>query len=513
MSFVGRVELGSRFRNVLASQFGLAIEESRVEHMLDLLERRLAGSGADAEAYFARLERPEAQEELGLLARELTVAETYFFRNSAQFDALRALLLSGHGSAGNRRPQLLSAGCASGEEAYSLSILLREALPDREASIVAFDVNPWILERARRGIFSAWSLRETSPDLRARWFRPRGREFALDDSIRRSVRFTAGNLAGEDAVTAHAASFDVIFCRNVLMYFTPSKFSEAVARLARALTPGGYLFLGSAETLRGISQDFELCQSHGAFYYRKKQALGAWTEQPRRLPDRALSGANVEGPRELAAADGLHWIDSIGRASARIHALSSAPERPGPLPRPGPGAAREPRRAIPSDLSAPLELLRREQFAEALAEVRALPPHLRSEPDALLLEAVLLTSQGEWSGAETTCRRLLELDELNAGAHYVLGLCGAGADRLEQATHHQRVAIYLDPHFAMPRLQLGLLLRRKGESSEARRELTQARALLEREDARRLLMFGGGFARAALLALCNAELASTRENA
>jgi chemotaxis protein methyltransferase CheR len=124
---------------------------------------------------------------------------------------------------------------------------------------------------------------------------------------------------------------------------------------------------------------------------------------------------------------------------------------------------------------------------------------------------VLLTSQGEWSSAESSCRRLLELDELNAGAHYVLGLCGAGADRLDAATHHQRVAIYLDPHFAMPRLQLGLLLRRKGESSEARRELIQARALLARENASRLLMFGGGFGRAALLALCSAELAATGE--
>jgi chemotaxis protein methyltransferase CheR len=510
VSAARRLELGEKFRDVLARHLGLAIEESRVEHMLALLDRCVARSGVDAQVYLARLEGPRAEEELCSLARELTVPETYFFRNAAQFDALRALLSGGHACAGNQRPRLLSAGCASGEEAYSLAILWREVLPDREPSILALDVNPWILERARRGIFSAWSLRETSPELRARWFHAKGREFALDDSIRKSVTFVAGNLATDDAATAYPASFDVIFCRNVLMYFTRSKFQEAVARLARALTPGGYLFLGSAETLRGISHDFELCQSHGAFYYRKKPLAGVRTEDARYPVDAAVPGWNAAGALALPNPSELHWIDSIGRASARIDALSREP-LPTALPRPEPGAARDPERAFHTDLSVPLSLLRTEQFAEALAAVRALPAWLAADPDALLLEAVLLTSQGEWSSAESSCRRLLELDELNAGAHYVLGLCGAGAARLDAATHHQRVAIYLDPHFAMPRLQLGLLLRRKGEGSEARRELIQARALLERENASRLLMFGGGFGRAALLALCSAELAATRE--
>jgi chemotaxis protein methyltransferase CheR len=502
-----RMELGEKFRDVLARHLGLAIDESRVEHMLELLERSVARSGTDAYSYFARLEGPKGEEELCLLARELTVPETYFFRNAAQFAALRALLSAGHGSAGNRRPQLLSAGCASGEEAYSLAIVGRDVLPDRKPSILALDVNPWILERARRGVFSAWSLRETSPELRARWFHPKDREFALDDSIRASVTFVAGNLATDAAAIAYPASFDVIFCRNVLMYFTPSKFREAIARLARALTPGGYLFLGTAESLRGISHEFELCQSHGAFYYRKKPLAGVWTEEASRPIDVALP----EGSCALRLPTGLHWTDSIGRAAARIDALSREPLQTGSSS-PDHGVSRDPAPPFHSDLSVPLSLLRTEQFAEALAAVRALPVRLAADPDALLLEAVLLTSQGEWSSAESSCRRLLSLDELNAGAHYVLGLCGAGAERLDTATYHQRVAIYLDPHFAMPRLQLGLLLRRKGESSEARRELIQARALLERENASRLLMFGGGFGRAALLALCDAELAATRES-
>ena len=104
------------------------------------------------------------------------------------------------------------------------------------------------------------------------------------------------------------------------------------------------------------------------------------------------------------------------------------------------------------------------------------------------------------------CQRLLALDELNAGAHYVLALCSAGGGRVDRAVHHDRVATYLDPGFAMPRLHLGLMLRREGERAAARGSSPRRRSLLEREDGARVLMFGGGFNRNALLALCDAEL-------
>jgi chemotaxis protein methyltransferase CheR len=102
--------------------------------------------------------------------------------------------------------------------------------------------------------------------------------------------------------------------------------------------------------------------------------------------------------------------------------------------------------------------------------------------------------------------RLLELDELSAGAHYLLALCREGAGDRAAASHHDQVAAYLDPGFAMPRLHLGLLARRGGDREAARNELGQALVLLQREDASRVLLFGGGFSRDALIALCRAEL-------
>jgi len=196
------------------------------------------------------------------------------------------------------------------------------------------------------------------------------------------------------------------------------------------------------------------------------------------------------------AADG--WVDAIRKAGERIQALSRTP---------APAAPREV--SPPSwDLSRAHELLQKERYVDALQLVRTFPAESAGDPDVLLLQAVLLAHDAQLSAAEETCQRLLALDELNAGAHYVLALCREGAGDARGAAEQDRMAAYLAPGFAMPRLHLGLLARRSGDREAARRELEQALQLLTGEDPSRLLLFGGGFQREALLALCRAELAA-----
>lgn len=487
------VPLEERVRAAVGRRLGLSLDDARLGELLVTLRAR---PGADPAEYLSRFEAG-ARDEVRAVARELTVGETYFFRNSSQLDAFRAIV---EAAPLGSRLSVLSAGCASGEEPYSLVMLLREtAHACSAASVVAIDVNAAALERARAGRYTSWSLRETPPETRARWFTAAGRDFALAPAIREQVRFVEASLAVDDADLFAPGTYDVIFCRNVIMYFTPEKCAEVVARLTRALSPGGYLFLGHAETLRGVSHDYHLCHSHGAFYYRKKSS----DELTRsRAPVKAIGTAlpvldeparvNVDLPAGTTG-----WISSIERSTQRIQELSESPERGGqPLAR--------------RNLERPLELLHREQYARALELVRAEPLDDEHDPERLLLESVLLAHAGKLAEAEQVCRRLLALDELDGSAHYVLALCHAGAGRNELAIYHHRVAAYLAPDFSMPRLQLGVLLRRAGELEAARRELAEARSLLEREDGSRLLLFGGGFGRAALLELCAAELSSLK---
>jgi chemotaxis protein methyltransferase CheR len=158
------------------------------------------------------------------------------------------------------------------------------------------------------------------------------------------------------------------------------------------------------------------------------------------------------------------------------------------------------------DLELALELLRQERFTEALEMMQRLPAESGRDPDVLLLAAALLTHRGRLDEAELACQRLLDVDDLSAGAHYLLALCREGARDRSAAWHHDQVAIHLDPSFAMPHLHLGLLARRDGDRSAAQREFEQALLLLGREDGARVLLFGGGFSRETLVALCRTEL-------
>jgi chemotaxis protein methyltransferase CheR len=489
-----------RFRAVIARRLGLQFDDAKLGWLGDVLHRRAAAARRSDDIHLAQLEGEGADAEFAALAEELTVPETYFFRNADQFRALQEQVLPDRlrASAARRSLSILSAGCASGEEAYSIAMALHQRVPGTaaELSIHAIDLNPAMIEKARRARYTQWSLRETPAAMQARWFRPEGHGFVLDDAVRAAVTFELRNLHLDDAAFWRPGRFDVVFCRNVLMYFTPSNARAAIARITRSLAPGGVLFLGHAETLRGLSQDFHLRHTHGTFYYQRKDSLGPEGVADTPATAHAAYAAEPGAAGEIAD-QGDGWIEAIGQAAERIRLLTEPPV---------PTGEHRAAPAVPGRLERALELLRQERFADALPLVQALPADSARDPDVLLLHAVLLVHRGQLQQAEAVCHRLLSIDGLNAGAHYVLALCREAAGHPAAAAECDQVAVYLDPTFAMPRLHLGLLARRAGEHQAARRELEQAVALLRREDAARLLLFGGGFDRSGLLALCHAEL-------
>jgi chemotaxis protein methyltransferase CheR len=489
---VARPDL-ERFRAAIVRRIGLQFDDAKLGFLGEVLQRRLGKPGRSIDAYLRGLEGQSASGEIAALARELTVGETYFFRNNEQFRALADVVLPERMRARRAHGilRLLSAGCASGEEAYSMAIVVRESMADPSWKVVirAVDLNPAMLEKAARARYSSWSLRDTPPDIQRKWFQADGRELILESSVRAAVGFGNGNLASDDPGLWQPATYDVIFCRNVLMYFAPEQMRAVIARIAHSLAPGGFLFLGHAETLRGVSDAFHLRHSHETFYYERKES-----SELARPPSFWPAPAAVPGSAPVVPLDGA-WVDTIREATARVAALVPATAN-APVAPP----------VLPWDLAPALDLLRKERFAEALDHVRTGPPALEKDPDVLLLEATLLAHSGQLVAAEDACLRLLLIDELNAGAHYLLALCREHSGHRERAGEHNRVAAYLDPSFAMPRLHLGLLARRAGDRNAARRELAQALVLLRREDASRLLLFGGGFSREALMALCESSL-------
>jgi len=484
-----------RFRNAVGARIGLHFDDAKLDYLRAVFQRRVEKSGRGSTAYLWELEYELPDSEVSALARELTVGETYFFRNHEQFEALAEVVLPERlrAPAPKRSLRLLSAGCSSGEEAYSMAIVARETIvdPSCKVSIFAVDLNPAALEKARRARYSAWALRETNQVTQSKWFAADGREMVLDDTIRATVEFAKANLASDDPALWQPSAYDAIFCRNVLMYFAPQQMRAAVARIARSLAPGGYLFLGHAETLRGVSDEFDLRSSHNTFYYQLKRGGYPSGAEIIRLPERE-STYTTPAPEPNAG-----WFDTIRAASERVAALLPAPqvERQ--------SAQQSPQQFDPAPT---LKLLREERFAEALDYLRDQSGAIKQNAEMLLLETALLLHSGQIAAAESAAARLLLLDQGNAGAHYLLALCREHANDRGRAFEHHRTAATLDPSFAMPRVHLGLLARRSGDRETARREFAQARVLLAAEHNARILLFGGGFSRESLAALCEGAL-------
>lgn len=484
-----------RFREAIASRLGLWFDDAKAPLLTEVLSRRAAASSTQAHDYLQLLEsREPLRSEVRELARELTVPETYFFRHADQFRAFGEVALPERleARATSKVINVLSAGCSTGEEPYSLAIQMRQhQAAGWQLSVLGVDLNAASLEKAMRGRYSEWSLRDTPPSLRLH-FTPEGRDLVLNPRIRASVRFEQHNLVTADATFWLPQHYDVVFCRNVLMYFTQEQARSVVDRLAESLVPGGFLFLGHAETLRDLSHDFQLLHSHDTFYYQRKGRIFRPLAEPRPLPPPEPAALRQTDPHWPSA-----WLDTVARSSERIRALTE-----GLLP--DEKVTSSTGGSSPVHLKA-LELLKAERFSQALEVLNGCDA---GDAQTLLLRAVLLTHSGSLNEAQQACGQLLALEQHNAGAQYLLGLCADGLGQLDEAVEHYQLAASLYPAFAMPRLHLGLLARRAGDRRTARSELEQALVLLQTEQSAQLLLYGGGFSQDSLVALCRAQIAT-----
>jgi len=504
----------ARFAAAVGLRLGLRVD---LERAGELLGRRAAAHREPVAAYLDRLDCADARE-IRALVSELTVGETYFLRHIEQFRAFTDAAAPDR--LGRGRLRVLSIGCSSGEEPYTLAMVLRDTWPGAAFAVHAIDLNPSAIARARAGRYSRWSLRAVPPELEQRWFRRDGQDVIVAPEIRAAVTFENANVL-DGGPLATDASWDVVFCRNMMMYLTEEAADALIARLGRAIDPGGYLFLGHAESLRGRTDDFALRHTHGSFYYQRH--LGTVATE--------LAGAPwIDGLAEPASATiDAGWYEDIHAATERVHAMvDGALEQthrrvprllvdPMPGPMPGPMPEREPAAGqvpvappatVRPDLGDILELLAQERFGEALARIDQLGAAGAADRDTVMLRALVLTHAGRFADARAACTELLAVDGASSGANYLLALCCDSTGDTDGAAQLAKRAAELDPSFAMPRVHLGLLARRGGNREVASRELTRAIVLLEREAPARLALYGGGFSRQTLLGMCRAELAA-----
>ncbi len=430
----------------IIARTGHAYYVDKDDLLLDRLRRRWRAAGiADCAAYAVLLSDPkEGDAEWARLEAEITIGETFFFRYSEQFAALRTTILPELVEA--RRPdrvlRIWSAGCSTGAEPYSLAILVREilgdALPDWRVTIHGTDISTEALATARAAEYGRWALRTMPPEERLRYFthlppKPGIRReggFALRPEFRSMVKFAKGNLlrlAEPGDVTGEP--YDLILCRNVLIYFDAATVTRVVHGLGRRLRPRGWLLLGHAEPNPTFSAFLDPVSLPGTVAYRPPGPRPPPRVEPAPAP---VPPPMVDLPPEVAPSP---VADAV---------LAEAPATAPIVPPPAVAGADDPE---PDPLT------------DALARVRA------------------LADAGESGAAWRALRAAVEAEPMNPRLRFYEGLVAGSLGREAEAERALRAALYLDRGFVMAHYHLGLMLLTQGRVPEAVRALDNARVL------------------------------------
>jgi chemotaxis protein methyltransferase CheR len=261
-------------RDFIRERTGLYFQESKTYFVQNRLAERLTQLGCPSFMdYYYLLKYDPSQEEIDQLVDLITTRETSFFRNPPQLAAFQSKILPEliERRQKERTLKLWSAGCASGEEPYTLGVILNIAVPFFglwNLQILANDISRTALTQARRGIFPRDALKNLDPRWLQKFFLPVSNTYHVRDEVKRLVQFSHLSLADERRM-ALMQNVDVIFCRNVLIYFDLETRKRVVQRFYDSLTPGGYLLLGHSESLHTITKAFRILPYEGAFAYQK----------------------------------------------------------------------------------------------------------------------------------------------------------------------------------------------------------------------------------------------------
>jgi chemotaxis protein methyltransferase CheR len=370
-----------------------------------------------------------------ILASHLTVGETYFFREPRSFEilgehVLPEIIRSRRGDersdGGERRLRIWSAACCTGEEAYSIAILLHRTIPDLSnwnVTLLATDVNPTFLKKAAAGVYGPWSFRDSPAWLKPQYFNPVSEgHFEVRSEIKRMVRFAPMNLVDDvyPSFGNDTNAMDIIFCRNALMYFTARQAAKVLERFNRAQMSNGWLIVSAGEIPRASTSSYAAVNFTDAIFYRKDNGC----------PARSSEWNAIVAPP----------------ANPKTRIAGSPDVHPAP--------------------------------AKAAATPKPQLPATRPPPD-LGTATRSLANEGKLAEALDCCDRWIASDKMNARAHYLRAVILQAQARTAEAVPSLRKALYLDPGFVLAHLALGNIARGRREDAEADRHYRNTLRLLE----------------------------------
>lgn len=441
----------------------------------DDLERGLAGASRElgfddtSRCIGWLLSRTPTRAELQVLASHLTIGETYFFRDEPTMAALLGHVLPElirKRRSHERRLRIWSAACCTGEEPYSLAILLHQLLPDLhdwQIAITGTDINSGFLQKAALGVYTEWAFRNTPAHVKARYFeRSDDGRYAIVPEIRKLVSFSQRNLVEDvyGGVSIDSRAVDLILCRNALMYFTPAQMQKVVGNLHRSLADDGWLAVSPSELSQTVFARFATVNLSGAILYRKSGDKPCVGQSP--VPEVLHRTAASVSARIEHAAEATTPVSASANAQGASAALPEEPLAGAPL----------------AALAAARALYERGHYAEVLEMLLSAISPLEPDAAALSLLARALANQGRLAEALTWCERWIAADKLDAAAHYTRAVVLMEQGDTGEALSCLQRAVYLEPDFVMAHFALGNLARVGGHKKRAQKHFHNALHLL-----------------------------------
>lgn len=457
----------ARLSAVVADRLGLSYPETRwpdLERGLRraALELGLNHAGALAERV---LSASSAKKELQLLANHLTIGETYFFRDARTFQYLADKMLPAiirERRGGEQRLRLWSAGCCTGEEAYSLAILVTQLLPDLkkwQVTVLATDVNAKFLKHGITGVYGEWSFREVAAGVKEKYFTPVGPgRYQILPEVQDLVSFAHLNLVEDiyPSLATDTNAMDVVLCRNVLMYFTPLQISKVIERIRLCLVVGGALCVSPTEA-SAVNFPGWVRRSHGGLSFYEKPREEALDKSPIEIgAEEKWEGRSYESEPAEPPRSNTPPVVTVQRGRAGpIHEMPQVPS-----------------------FEAALAHFSAGRYGSATEMLLVLAEPAKKQAEIFGLLARSLGNQGRLTEALEWCDLWIAADKMNRASHYLRAMVLMESGDHAQARASFRKALYLDPDFVLAHFALGHLAQGAHRHREAARHFAQATHLL-----------------------------------